>query len=35
VQFPPSEMHADALQAPLTQLTLQQSGPELHDAPEV
>jgi hypothetical protein len=34
VQFPPSEMHADALQAPLTQLTLQQSGPALHDAPE-
>ena len=32
-QFPPSETHADALQAPLTQLTLQQSGPELQDEP--
>lgn len=32
-QLPPSETHADALQAPLTQLTLQQSGPALQDEP--
>ena len=31
--FPRSEMHAEALQEPFTQLTLQQSGPELHDEP--
>jgi hypothetical protein len=32
-QFVPSDTHVDALQEPLTQLTLQQSGPALHDAP--
>jgi hypothetical protein len=32
-QFPPSETHADELQAPLRQLTVQQSGPELQDEP--
>jgi hypothetical protein len=33
VHFPLSETHAEALQELLTQLTLQQSGPDLHDEP--